>query len=260
MKFAILIAAVLDEETIKESVAKIKTNIIDANSDIDFKLFITLDNHQRKDDIGTMDSINKLYNDISSAKCEIDFTFQEERLGQPLAMRFLYERFIKSRIKHCLTIDDDMAPQQPIKLKPFIEYQKNNPNTMIFLSTGNGNYPECPKKVTDKDTMFPLLNSKILLKNEFALYKLHTPKGNSFINNGAMLNREQVKKIFKIYNKDKHGQNNEDQISVMPFFKNKTKIMLGAKYIECDCETLPRNSVLFMDTIRFKRPRVHWNG
>lgn len=255
MIICLLICAIIDQEVVEASSKSIKKFLIDPNKDIDFNVIVHIDNHQRKKDLGERVDIHRLYKSLETSNCSVNFLLPEQKQGQPKSMYALYKAFLATDINNCLTIDDDMIFQMPVKLKNVFDFLNQNTNIIAFMSSANADCQDEPILCRDNETMCCLPNDVYASFEDFSLFNLLTPRGNAFITNGAMMTREHVEKILARYSiKGKNLDNNEDQISKMDFFLNDIKILMLAKSVPpFKYQMLPRVSMIMLDIIRHNK-------
>ena len=133
MKIALCLPAILDENLINETTKSIRQNIVNCNEDVNFIAYVNIDNYKRSNGSGTLESIEKIYNqNLSSKNCKVDINISGKRLGLNLAYKHLIQSFFNSDCDYCVFFDDDHFIINKIIIKDFYKKMVDD-NIMIHL-------------------------------------------------------------------------------------------------------------------------------
>lgn len=133
---AICLPSILDENLISQTAKSIRKNIVDQNKDIDFNIFVNIDNYQRPGGSGTKDSVAQIYVDnFVSSNCKPRIISTGKRLGLNIAYGVLIQEFYNSDSEFCVFFDDDHFIINPIDLSSVYEKLKSE-KIMLHLSCG----------------------------------------------------------------------------------------------------------------------------
>src|SRR3990167_2532526 len=153
MRVAIITTAVIDEDTIRRATKSIRENIINANPDIQFEAFVSIDNHRRPNNLGSLESIAYLYRKYYVApNCLLNLTINENRKGQVFSLGELYNAVLNNNFSHSIGLDDDQSAQFNISLPDVLNYQLANPATMIFGANCKATHPLIIPECKDEKT------------------------------------------------------------------------------------------------------------
>ena len=206
---ALCLPAILDLNLIKKTTATIKNNIIDANPDFNFNIFVNVDNYRRSDGVGTAEEVSQCYRNLVSDHCHVDITCQKERVGMNFSYIHLYKKFINSNSEHCLYFDDDHEIINPIRFKEFYH----------LLDDKNIYHLAAAKKEVDKEFSYenPFLENVVL--HDLETIKIYKNNRNFHTLPGTIFSKNQAKIILFQLEINKTHVMIEDMVARTAFFQ-----------------------------------------
>ena len=187
---SLCIPAIIDLELIRSNVESIKKNFIDCNSDINFNVFINVDDYKRPNTSGTLEEISQCYQSLNSKNCVVDVTTSSPRLGINRGYKHLLEKFINSDSEYCVFFDDDHEILNPVPIDEF--YHKLSDDYLLRLSVA--------KKEPDVSFSYetPFLQKNVFFESKNVI--IYTNCRHFYTNPGTFLSKKHVDTFLKCHN------------------------------------------------------------
>lgn len=251
MKIGIIIPAIVDQECANAVVSSVASNMIRCNKNIEFSVFLNVDNYCRKGCHGNKESIANKYKELENEpNCKVNVFHHSPPLGLTRASKFLFEKFIRTDSEFLLFLDDDCVIINEVPFGEFVHLSENRDTIHLAFA------------YDDRSVESPFITNEVYFEGE----KIKVFYNNRVFctENGTIFCRSVVKRILKECNFNP-THNPEDEIGITKSYLDSPVYTVARKINGNAIVTpgvrfwpLPKENHFIVDAIRYYR-KVGWN-